>query len=92
MGAPLIVPGRYGEGDRRWWVSISKKGRRRGGEPVGYPPPMGGGEVSRRRRQPTGAHGSGAGKSWRKGMRLGWARWARMPLRAGPVRKNSREN
>jgi hypothetical protein len=59
VGAPLMEAGRYGEGSGRRWVPVSMKRRRRGGEPVGYPPPMGGGEVSWRWRQPTGVHGGG---------------------------------
>jgi hypothetical protein len=40
-------------------VPVSRKGRRRGGEPVGYPPPMSGGEASRRWWQQAEAHGGG---------------------------------
>jgi hypothetical protein len=28
MGAPLMAAGRYGEGNERWWVPVSRKGRR----------------------------------------------------------------
>jgi hypothetical protein len=27
MGAPLMAAGRYGEGNERWWVPVSRKGR-----------------------------------------------------------------
>jgi hypothetical protein len=40
-------------------VPVSRKGGRRGGEPVGYPPPMSGREVSRRWWQQAEAHGGG---------------------------------
>jgi hypothetical protein len=60
----------------RRWVPVSRKGRQRGGEPVGYPPSMGGGEASRWWRQPAEAYGDAVGESWRKGTRWGWARWA----------------
>jgi hypothetical protein len=74
VGVPLMAAGRYREGNRRRWAPVSMKGRRQGGEPVGYPPPKGGEEV--RRRQLDGVHGDGASESWRKGTRWGCARWA----------------
>jgi hypothetical protein len=76
VGAPLMAVGRYRDRNGRRWVLISRMGRPRSSEPVGYPPPMGGGEASRQWRQPSGAHGGGVGESWRKGTRWGWARWA----------------
>jgi hypothetical protein len=63
VGAPLMVTGRYGEENGRRWVPISRNGRQRGGEPVGYPPSMGGGEASQRLLQSAGAHGGGMGES-----------------------------
>jgi hypothetical protein len=46
VGVPLMAAGHYEERNERRWVPVSRKGRRQGGEPVGYPPPMGGVEVS----------------------------------------------
>jgi hypothetical protein len=78
VGAPLMSAGRYEEGNERWWMSVSMKGRRWGGELVGYPPPMGGGRggVSRRWRQPARAHSGGAFGVLRKETvgKLGWYR------------------